>query len=398
MAVVGIAALRPDTGDGTFEWGKYVLRQKYLVITNNLLDDATIVVNAPGLPSLGQVYSDAWPTLRARKYSPRRVGPANLAWEVDVEWSTPERKDKDGTGTDKDQQFTDPTQELPEASFDVTDREEVISEIIDPDTGATRPPTTSNGEVVDPPLKKLRASMTLEISRNEQIAGPDGTPIHPGLGLQYEDAVNADEFWGQPAGTWKCKKIVAKRVAAQLKGGLTAIYLKVSYSFEGKDTWNIVQLDYGTYYLIPNPAGNNLPALQKKFMTAEGHPTAGPLNGQGGPLIRNQPCTFSGNVVTIGGSSGLTVPDGQIVQFNALGAGALPSELEPGTAYYVINSGLSGPATFELSDEEDGAFIAFGDGTAPTYVSQPAVYITYQPYDWLPYADLGLPNSFADVQ
>jgi hypothetical protein len=410
MAVVGTAALRPDTGDGEFEAGKYVLRQKYLVRTNNLLDDATVVVGALGLPPLFTSYSAAVPNLRARRYSPKRLIPGSLFWEVGVEWSTPDLKnggggggggggsDPGGTGVEKDGQLEDPTIEIPEVSFGESQREELITQVYDATTGALKPPTTSNGELIDPPPKRTRSFCTLEISRNEPLSAN-----HPALGVQYGKAINADVFWGLPAGSWQCKSITAKRMVRQLPGGLTVAYLKATYRFEASDTWDLVMLDYGTYYLRANPAGGATMAAQTvDFQTARGQSTAAPLNGQGGALARNLPCSFdftSDEITVVPGTSGVELSDGQIVQFSNIG-GSLPSgilgSILPNVAYYVVTAAGN---SFRVSRTAGGGAISFGNnGTGQSYVSQPAVYNTIRPYPWLPFANLGLPQSFADVQ
>jgi hypothetical protein len=246
----------------------------------------------------------------------------------------------------------------------------------------------------------LKRYVTLEISRNEPITAP-----HPALSIQYMNAVNADVFWGMSPGVWMCKDIVAERQVRQIPGGGEAVFLHVSYQFEGTDTWDIQLLDYGTYYFRNDPTAPTH-ATMPAFMTREGHPTAGPLNGQGGALIRNVPftVTLGGNTVTFGvGAMGqFSLVNGQAIQVKNIG-GVLPTPtasgkpLVPGTPYYIRN--VVGLNQCDLTSDPAGASFLWADaGTPVNYADQPAVYNLIRPYPRLRYAPLGLPQSFNDCQ
>jgi hypothetical protein len=345
MPVVGSAQIMPGAFEGEFEVGLYEVRVPYRVVTNSLLDDAIVVLNAPGLPLLYDPYP-SHPLMRVRRYMPRRLLPGSPVWKVDVFYRTPQHKPGTdharggGTGTETAGEFTNPILELPTVKFHVTSREVLLTQMYDISTGTVKPPTSSNGEAYDPPPKVPQRYLTLEIARNEPIDAP-----HPALAVQYMNAVNSDVFWGLPPGTWMVKNISPERQTRVLQGGTTALFLRVVYQLEAAASWDIQLLDFGTYYLAPIPSLQNVAQTRKlKFGTADGHPTTGLLNGQGGRLPDST--SFTADAL-----SRITVPlaaavPGAIVQ-NAIyvtnlavtltnAGGNLPAPLRQNTVYYAV--------------------------------------------------------------
>lgn len=526
MAVVGSAQEMKDTGDFQFEVGSYNVRRRFRVITNDVEDDYAIVTAAPGIPALFSTYVSPKSSnryLRARKYEARRLLPGSVVWTVTVVYETapvktgtgssdstggPGGGSGGGTPEEKDEQFKNPILELPDVEMTASDREELLTQIYDTSTGNLKPVTASSGEPFDPPPKTLIKVLMLKIERNEPLSTP-----HPALAVTYMNAVNADPFWGLAPGTWLCKKVTAKRATRQLADGTTGVYLRVTYEFEARSTWDLYVLDSGRYYLgpraadagsnvyfpfgpgcnpwlaffLPNAAPAGLTSFstqfqRKQFISAEGHPIRAALNGQGGPLPEMSTFTASGGRITVPNPSarspGVYV-NGVAVQVWNVG-GSLPSGLRPNTVYYVINVGadrkfqltraaagkyvivpdmtgtsggsvvaasdtpagntaallrvrvgmlvihpavpsgtavtsvthdavlqlwaigLSAANTTDINDEAvgfmtSGAAINVNGGTGVNTIKPLGVFAQIRPFAWVPYAPLGLPNSFLEV-
>jgi hypothetical protein len=406
MGFIGTAQLRPSTGPVTWDNGKYSIREIFRIITDNVQMEGDQVLYCPGMPRIYDPHPRL-PLLRARRFQADRIMPASAIWEAEVTFETPERREgygagprqnesTRGTGVETPGQNTNPLLELPSIKFDFTEREIPITQVVDAITQITKPPTSSNGEIYDPPPKMLKVTMTLDIARNEPLWAN-----HPALGIAYANAQNADVFWGMSAGVWRMKKISPERQVKQLTDGGTAVFLRVVYQLEATDTWDLYLLDYGSYYLTVNvsPGMGTSAAMTTRFTTSDQYPTVGPLDGQGGALARNRQVTASGNFLTIvSPAPGNVLLVNSIVQFSNVG-GHVPGGLTAGAAYYVINpNGV--PSTFQVSLTQGGQPITLTDtGTGTTYVSQPAVYnIIRPPPGRKPFAPLGLPQSWFEVQ
>lgn len=141
-----------------------------------------------------------------------------------------------------------------------------------------QPLRSSNGEPFNPPPHRDESKLILTITRNEALATP-----HPTLSIAYQDCVNSDVFWGADPGMVKLNNITVRRETRQLQNGTTAAYLRCTYVFHIKQTWDVQLLDKGTWYWT---TGSRLGtgAKQQKFLSADGNPIDGLLNGKGGKL------------------------------------------------------------------------------------------------------------------
>lgn len=364
---------------GTFELGQYVIYEYWTVIVSSLSDTPLVVTAATGLPRLFDLYTGS-AIMRARSFEAEQTADNSLVWNVTVIYRTPDLKEGQrgdfggtgrdsggGTGRENATDFNNPLSELPKVKFSTTSKEDAVTQIYDVNAGILKPVTASNGELFDPPPKKLTRGIGLEISRNEDISAP-----HPLTALTYVDAVNSDTWWGLPPGSWLCVSIGAERAERQVPGGAPIPYLSVVYSFEARAEWDIVILDSGSYYNLPSAASTSNPFLpllapsnlwvpfdpvsvaaaavtptafrRRQFQSAEGHPVHAPLNGQGGALPSAS--TFTSSTST----NRLTVPapataspgvyvNGIAVQVWATG-GTLPAPLSPLAVYYTVNVNL----------------------------------------------------------
>lgn len=149
---------------------------------------------------------------------------------------------------------------------------------------AFRPISASNGEPFVPPPTMDASKLILTITRNEPITAP-----HPALSALYQDAVNSDVFWGANPGVVKVANIQARRETRQIvaaNGSRTFAYLRVSYTFHFKGSgWDVQLLDKGTWYWSqPNKSrdpAQTTPAKKQRFMSADGQPIDGLLDGTG---------------------------------------------------------------------------------------------------------------------
>jgi hypothetical protein len=379
MGFIGTAQLRPTSGQVTWDNGKYQIKEIFRIITDNVQMEGDQVLSCPGMPRIYDPHPRL-PLLRARRFQADRIMPASTIWEAEVTFETPERREgygagprqnesTRGTGVETPGQNTNPLLELPSIKFDFTEREVPITQVTDAVTQIVKPPTSSQGEPYDPPPKMLKVTMTLDIARNEPLWAN-----HPALGIAYANAQNADKFWGMAPGVWRIKKISPERQVKQQPDGGTAVFLRVVYQLEAADTWDLYVLDYGTWYLAVNasPGMGTAAAQIIKFQTSDGHPTAGALDGQGGPLVRNRQVTINTGTSTItivSPAPGNTLNNGNIVTFNNVN-GALPIGIAPGTAYFVRNvAGFPLGNSFQIADTIDGNVLTVGSFSRGAFLS-----------------------------
>lgn len=141
-----------------------------------------------------------------------------------------------------------------------------------------KPVQGSNGEPYAPPPAMDSSTLVLTISRNEDLSAP-----HPALSLIYQDAVNADAFWDASPGQVKVQSITCRRQTRQIAGGTIYPFLRVTYVFHFKPSWDIQLLDKGTWYWEQRTKAD--PTLVKKsFRSDDGQPIEGLLDGNGGQL------------------------------------------------------------------------------------------------------------------
>lgn len=311
MAVIGIAGERPDSPKGSFELGKFRVTRKFLVLTNNYLDGPGTVALAPGIPLLYSPYlfgKEFLPFLRCRSVEAERLAPNSLQWEVTCVYETPDPKDGGGgegghasdpkgdpkqgdgggTGQDTDGQFDNPLLMIPEVETHSETHKEVIYGVYDVLSQQLTPVAASTGEVYVPAPERDRSDLVVTITRNESILSP-----YPAQSILYQDAINSDVFWGANPGQVKCKSITVVRQVKNLPDGSQVPYLKVTYVFHFRDTWNQVILDKGSWYWYkPGDTQDKSQWKKKKFMSDDNQNIDGLLDGQGGSLPQGNTPVF----------------------------------------------------------------------------------------------------------
>lgn len=300
MSIVGLAQERPDSPQASFELGKFHITRKFLVHCSSVLDGPATVALAPGLPLLFAPYqfgSEFLPFLRCRAVDPERLAPGATDWEVTCHYETPDWKDASqgdgghesggkgdgksgdggGTGQEHDGQFTNPLLMIPEVETHFENHKEVIYGVYNPATQVFQPAAASTGEIFVPAPERDRSHLIMTITRNEDIATP-----HPALAVTYQDKVNQDSFWGASPGQVKCQSITVQRLVKNYPDGSFLPYLKATYVFHFRDTWDLQLLDQGTWYWYQQSMSS--PKKKKKFQTDDNQNTQGLLDGNGGAL------------------------------------------------------------------------------------------------------------------
>ncbi len=273
MPAVGPAYEMPDSPKGkitTDDVGQRSYTRRFRVQMSLYSDGLANVSKAAGVPRLFTPYvfgSDKDQYALARSLEAERMGPNSLFWVVTVEYRTFSK-------SELLLQYENPLLVLPEVETSIERFQEPIYFVYDVSTEALTPCRNSAGQVFDPPPMRDNSRLTLRITRNESIS-----TLHPAVDLAYTDAVNADVFWGCPAGTWKCTGITSKREIKQLASGTLFPYLRCGYAFEARPRWDLLILDAGAYYKTSGE-------VPKRFIFTgdDGQPRIGLLDGTGGKL------------------------------------------------------------------------------------------------------------------
>jgi len=265
MSVVGPAKERAVMREFHEDKTERYYKRTYLVVVNDLKDDAPIVERAFGIPYAGQCYvSERGIDTHAICYSKACNQIALLHWEVVVEYST---KHDTGSGDGN----KDPVLEPPVYNWGVTHIREIV-------TGQSKfrgyspsnDPSDSSIMLLDstgivnsayepycPPAEIDRVIPTLTFERNEPI-------FNHRYMLWYVNSVNSTRWYDWWPRTIKCASITGSR-ELKLFNGKPKAYWKVQYVFHFNIfTWDLFLLDYGTYYF--QGGTTCIPLIKKPFM------------------------------------------------------------------------------------------------------------------------------------
>jgi hypothetical protein len=246
--------LLPESGGGSTTTDSAQLNRKYLVLADSFSDEADVICTATGIPALFDVHPTVL-SARVRDISAERIG-NSLYWVVDVSYKTSENNNDE-------EENDDPLLDRPRMSIGYEDREEVVLGTL----ATTRTPqeslANSAGELFDPPPVTTRSNLVLTISKNYE-------PTYAVLttALSFMDSINDDTFIGLDPKTCRMMSVSPK---SKNRNGTD--YLEISFTIKTRPTWDLVLLDYGSYYL---DGGD-----KKEFKTDDGHEDHGKLNGSG---------------------------------------------------------------------------------------------------------------------
>ncbi len=292
MGIVGHASERAGspTVSGNLNARKYT--RKFLVTTDSKDTGPMQVAAAVGIPPLYSAYqfggTESDPFALLRNIECQRIADGSYHWEVTCSYETPDPVDSNdntisGGGTKREQagQQDNPLLMIPEIEVSFERFQQAVFFVYDTTAEKLTPCKASNGQIFVPPPSKDASRMLVTITRNEDI-----TSDHPNIGIQFQDVVNSDYWFGQPPGVWKCQGVSAARQSKQLTiNGIASLvpYLKVTYKFEARNYpyHDTLILDAGTFYLEDT---GDVVKKKRQFLTDDGHPTTGPLDGHGDKL------------------------------------------------------------------------------------------------------------------
>lgn len=257
MAVIGVAHERIESrnsrhfGDNEREYTR-----QFWVQLASYSDDPALAINAVGIPKRLQAYctashTDLWSWCDTISAERNRDNPKVV--EVECHYTTVE------INIDLSGNMDSPLLERPEIEFGFESKQKALYGYPDPQQayqGGGKPTTSSGitnsaGEPFDPPVEIEVSYPVLTITRNEPT-------FFPNLAVQFQDAVNSDNFWGVNP---HCARVKAIRGTKQYGKGQN--YWKVTYTIAfNRETWDLQILDIGTYYIDASD-GN----LKKKFYT-----------------------------------------------------------------------------------------------------------------------------------
>lgn len=278
MAVTGPAKERAVMREFREDKTERYYKRTYLVVVDNLKDDAIVVERAFGIPYANQSYiTETTIDEKAKCYSKACNQVSLLHWEVVVEYST-----KNDRGSGKN---ADPTLEPPVYNWGSTNVREIIpGQSIFKNYSPGQDPSDPTVKLFDstgivnsafepymPPAEMDRAIPTLTFERNEPVFN------HKYM-LWYVNSVNYSMWYQWWPRTVKCASISGSR-QVKIVNGKPRAYWKVQYVFHFNIfTWDLFLLDYGTYYLV---GGSSLTPLVKKNFLIKGVPGLGLLAANG---------------------------------------------------------------------------------------------------------------------
>lgn len=266
MAIVDVG-IHPDSGKATLDKDKFSYSKSYRVISNSFGDDEVTIAAAPGIPTMYSPHPEFHFAV-VKSISASRDPQASTVWKVDVTWETPSNKDKD----DKDDQHSDPKQDLPIVTWNFENYQVAAVESDNPFMSAI---VNSANEVFDPVPQMDKSRIIITIKKNYDVASGVEQQV-----MLFHDTINLDTWWGFMPGQVKCQgaAIDGIKMRQQAQGGVI-YYLEVTWTFAclPQDTWNLTLLDVGSYY-------NDANGKPQEFLTTDGHPRLGFLDGRTGAI------------------------------------------------------------------------------------------------------------------
>ena len=236
----------------------------FRIITDSMLDGPfQVTAIPPPFPVLFGFYSDPAGGIDlgalCNKITPRQTDEP-FVWEVTCEFSSkidnPEQA-QDGSAQ-QNPLLRPPVVKWSMAKF---------QRPVDQDNDGS-PIVNSAGERFDPPIEIDDSRPVLHISRNEAT-------VDPSLIVQYQDAVNADTFFGCDPGTAKMDSICAE---SAFENGV--FYWKFEYEIHFRfDGWAVQPLDQGYHHLV-----SGVPSVNRDPQSGNPYPAPRLLDGAGNML------------------------------------------------------------------------------------------------------------------
>jgi len=257
----------------------------YYVTTDDIDDGPDTVRTAFGIPDLGAPYT------LGNDFNPRAVVTDKRArerespfeWEVEVSYSTREKKEKE--------EFENPLLQPAEISFGFQNRNKVLTGYYnDPENPNALKNlelgiVSSNGELFDPQPEIEIADPILTIKKNLPY-------ISAAWLMEIANTVNQTEFYGAEARQLRLMPPQTDRAYDKVIGFYWPTTFQFCYRY---DTWDMQLLNVGTYYMAN---GFSYP-----FKDSEGNRFVGLLRDTGAPLNFSSTDKYTWGRVTEGGEA-----------------------------------------------------------------------------------------------
>jgi hypothetical protein len=244
------------------EKGERTHTRTFRVITDSPLVTATEVLLAAGIPRRGDwLPSDT--AAYVKTVTPRQDEDNPLLWEVRVVYDTSVEPDQE----------ENPIARPVEIVWGASQWQRLAEKDIDGNALLN-----SAGYYFDPPPEADDSRPVLTITRNEAA-------FNPTLAIDYQDAVNSNNFLGFDPDQVKVASITAAR---QFENGV--YFWRVTYEFNfRREGWTLKILDQGRYRLNRKPIREKNAAGVELDGTHVADPV--PLDGLGEPLANPTPAT-----------------------------------------------------------------------------------------------------------
>ncbi len=279
MAVIG-GGERPVSKSGDETEKDRDFDRIFFVSTDSKFDGPKTVLAWSGLPQRSDLYAtttESDQTARVIQRTPKQIGPTQ--WEVAVRYSTKTEKNKENKDNNDNNDSEDPADwswsgsvsfentQVP-VTGDWADEPHYLWDQQPP----TRSPSNSAGQPFDNPPPSFDEAHPVVTLRGY------AAQFDPLTVLKYVNCLNQDNFWGANERQWRITAITTSgRDWRTLPSGVTVkfypIDIVIAYNWY---TWDVQMLDKGSYYLSDGK--------QAAFLTKEGQPFEGLLDGAGGKL------------------------------------------------------------------------------------------------------------------
>jgi hypothetical protein len=357
----------------------------FRVETNNVLDGPALVRSAPGIPQIGHFYTNAGgtesdPGAFVTRISPEQDQDDPRFWLVRVEYGTVSITSGGKGGNDRvapNMRNENPLLRGPEIRWGTSKYQEVANQ----DRQTRAPIVTSAGELFENGVERDQTRMTLSISRNE-------ASFNHAFFSQFFDNVNVDNFFGFGTGEVKCESITGD---FQFENNIS--FWRVNYEFAiNKRTWKLRILDQGYKTLDAN---GKAVEITDGFANRAGSPVL--LNGAGKKLL-DATTTLSANVNA--NALSLSVASASTSKFPVTGEGGdfgfwgrtptFDYILQVDEELMLVQTADALLNTFNIMTRGYDETIPAAHNNGATVRMMP-VYLQYDVYDYLPFAELSLP-------
>ncbi len=272
MAIKSVKVLTSGRNADYGEDGERNYTREFLVITDTLRIDAKQIIEAEGVPRIGDFY--VTPTEADQGSLCRRKsvteGEDKCLFVITCEFST--KTEGNEQDDPKDGEGKDPVARKPSISWGWEAFQRPFTEDLN-----GIPILNSVDMPFSPPPTIDDYRWTLTISRLENT-------YDLGRAERFANALNSQKFQGKAIGTWKAKPISATQVYENNKR-----YWRLRYSFQYRaDGWQLKILDQGFYQKAAGLQGIDV------ILDNEGNPVSQAvlLDGSGSPLKNGQDPVF----------------------------------------------------------------------------------------------------------